>query len=41
MYMTAVINGEEVPSNHIYREYIWYDSTDTTTPIIIASPYSN
>lgn len=41
MYMTAEINGKQVPSNHVYREYIWYDVNDTADPIIIACPYSD
>ena len=42
MYMTAVINNVTVPTQHIYREYIWYDPQDSTAaPIIVASAYNN
>jgi len=40
MYMTAVADNKTIYTSHVYREYIWYDETDTTHPIIIASPYN-
>ena len=39
MYLKASINGvEETTAEHVVRDYIWYDSANETTPIIIASP---
>ena len=39
MYLTANIGGITRTTSRIARDYIWYDVTDTDTPIIIASPY--
>ena len=39
MYLTANIGGITRTTSKIARDYIWYDVTDTDTPIIIASPY--
>lgn len=33
IYMTADINGKTVPSNHIVKDIIWYDSS-STVPVI-------
>lgn len=32
-YMTAVINGKTIPSNHIVKDIIWYDET-SNVPVI-------
>lgn len=39
LQLFAQIGGVIEPSNKINREYIWYDISDTDTPIIIASQY--
>jgi hypothetical protein len=39
MYLSAVVDNDTKNTNRITRDYIWYDTTDTETPIIIASPY--
>ena len=36
IYMTAVINGNTVESNHIVKDIIWYDET-STVPVIATS----
>lgn len=33
IYLTAEINGEQIESNHIKKDIIWYDST-STVPVI-------
>lgn len=33
VYMTATINGNDIESNHIIKDIIWYDST-STVPVI-------
>jgi hypothetical protein len=38
--MTAVADNKTIRTAHVYREYIWYNPTDTSEPIIIASPYN-
>lgn len=40
LYLTATIGGIQQTTDSINREYIWYDATDTETPVIIASPYN-
>lgn len=39
MYLKAVLDGEEQVTETITRDYIWYDTNNTETPILIASPY--
>ena len=41
MYLTAEIGGQTQTTDSIYREYIWYDASDTENPIILASQYNN
>ena len=33
VYMTADINGKTVPSNHLYKDIVWFDSS-STVPVI-------
>ena len=33
VYMTADINGKTVPSNHLYKDIVWFDSS-STIPVI-------
>jgi len=40
LYLTATIGGIQQTTDSINREYIWYDATDTETPVIMASPYN-
>lgn len=38
MYLSAEVGGVNQTTNHIIREYIWYDVNNTDTPVILASP---
>ena len=40
LQMTAEANGVTIYTDHVVREYIWYDSSVDINPIIIASRYS-
>jgi len=40
MYLKATIGGTEQRTPSIRREYIWYDESNTSTPVIMASPYN-
>lgn len=39
VYMTAEINGNDIESNHIVKDIIWYDSTSTVP--VISTVYQN
>lgn len=39
VYMTAEINGNDIESNHIVKDIIWYDSTSTIP--VISTVYQN
>lgn len=41
MYLTANVGNTSQQTDSIIREYIWYDATDTETPVILASSYNN
>ena len=38
-YLTATLNGELTPTEHIYKDSIWYNSESINNSIMIASPY--
>lgn len=40
LYLTAVIDNITQRTNSIIREYIWYDTNNDDTPVILASQYS-
>lgn len=37
--LEASLDGATIPTLPVSRDYIWYDASNTSTPIIIASPY--
>ena len=39
VYMTATVNGNNIESNHIVKDILWYDSTSTTP--VIGTVYQN